>query len=208
MGKLACPIDVVFLKPVEAHSLLDAHPLSLTDAPTTDPHELGRPFSFQLLERIEGGWDVAVVPGAETRHQKPLRFAQQLPSQASPVCLVDRGQRYIAADRNHLNVLANTYPFQTPLPLIGSHAERVAPRSQKPYRGPLPESPGVPLQGMMEGDVQLMEVCDHAHPAADPDQSRQQVDRERDSASIKGVGCVLNEQYLRTKVPEMPDDMG
>src|SRR5438034_2245439 len=111
MGKLACPIDVVFLKPVEAHSLLDAHPLSLTGTSTTDPHELRWPFSFQLLERIEGGWDVAVVAGAETRHQKPLRFVQQLLSQASPVCLTDRGQRDIAADRDHLNALANAYPF-------------------------------------------------------------------------------------------------
>src|SRR2546427_1506835 len=131
MGKLACPIDVVCLKPVEPHGLLDDRLLTLTGAPTTDPHELRQPFSFQLLERIEGSWDVAVVPGAETRHQKPLRVAQQLSSQASPVCLADRSQRDAAADGDHVNALTNTHRPETSLPFTVGNAGGAAPARWK-----------------------------------------------------------------------------
>src|SRR5438094_4826802 len=105
MWKLACPIDVIFRKPVEPHSLLDAHALSLTGAPTTDPHELRRPFSFQLPKGIEGSWDVAVVPGAETRHQQPVRAVEEPLPQAGAVFPTDRGQRNVAPDGNHFNAL-------------------------------------------------------------------------------------------------------
>src|SRR5207253_1444266 len=145
MGKLACPIDVVFLEPMQSHSLGDSHALVLTRAPTTDPRELRRSFSLQPPERMKGVWDVAVVPGAEAPHEKPVRVAEELLPQASPVCLPGHGQGDVAADGDHVNALANAHPLETQLPLSGSHAEHVAPRGQDPYRSPLPESGHVAL---------------------------------------------------------------
>src|SRR6266700_206768 len=173
MVELACPVDVAFLEPVDTHGVLDACLLSLTGAATTDPHELHRPFFLQTPQRMEDACHVPVVPRAEPRHEKPIRVAEELFPQATPVCPASHSQGNVTSDGDHVNAFANAHPFEAQLPLSGSHVEHVAPRGQKPYRSPLPESPGVPLEGMIERDVELMEVCDHAHPAADPDESGQ-----------------------------------